>query len=111
MCDTFEILDHNSEGYIARCKVCRGFTLAFGTTLAVLDQSELDQLHHNVAEHLTSFRNRICPHTKSFLFRFSDDPSCRMVLTYEEMETLNNMLERAHLLCEAQNLIQQTGDA
>ncbi len=105
MCKPLEVLDHSTHGYLAYCPDCGGFTLAFGTTLAVMLEDDIRRMGEHVSTQLKAHRNAVCPNAKAFMFKPGTNSTCQMVLTYTEMEHLETMLNRGMLLYEAQSLL------
>lgn len=105
MCKQLEVLDHNKHGYVAYCPECEALTMAFGTTLVALFEDDVRFMQERISTELKTHRNRVCPRAKAFMFRLGADRTCQLVLTYSEMEALNELLNRSLLMLQALSVI------
>lgn len=94
MCDRMDILHHGVHGYVARCRSCDRFQIAFGTTLMTFDEEGLRELAMDVKDNRKVFRDRICIGEKAFLFD-AQAPSMRLLLCYAELERFDDLLSEA----------------
>ncbi len=100
-----EILESGKHGYVAQCSSCDAFTVAFGTTLTALFKEDIEFIQTRLGVEIETNENKVSPRAKAFLFRLSQDTTCQLVLTYDEMGFLYEMLTNALLVYEIRQLI------
>lgn len=110
MCDKLTILEHDSQGYLAYGPGYDVFTLVFGTSLVAMFEPEVRVMLSMVEELLEEHANRVCPNAKAFTVAVNDDRSMRLVLTYSEMQHLQELVSSGLIMHETQQILSGGAD-
>jgi len=103
MCE-FNQFYFSEEGYVAYCKNCKYFQLAFGSTLLTLTESDFNVLH-NLTEQLIVARNDYVDEEIKQVIIPTPYPGMNMLLTIKELRQLDIMLEEAENEMASQALL------
>ena len=106
MCN-HKILSHNSSGYIVLHPKCGHIQLAFGTTLFTLTKESYDNLVFQAREQYEFHQDNEFPNHKSIPL-FTETRTCSMVLSFNELKILMDMITEAKLMCEIEELLNKS---
>jgi len=102
---TKQILAHSKHGYIAVCKNCGNYQLSLGTTGMCLNYEEFMSFSEMVFEE-SKFPEEIeMQNLKSIQIPTLND-NIQVVLTYNELLHLKNILEEALVMIQVHNILE-----
>jgi len=104
MCTT-RILSRSTMGFINQCIDCRAIHLAFGTVVFRMSEEEFASFCSCVDDEAEQINDRINPATKSVQIGHPSQLGCSLVLSVSELLQLQEMIQKAHFLLTAYNLI------
>jgi hypothetical protein len=90
----YEILAHNTNGYIVFCLDCNNYQLGFGTTVLTLSGTELTQFRHKVYQLKTEANKNGTPDQKTIRVPLGV-ARIRMALTTGEASQLLLLIDEA----------------
>jgi hypothetical protein len=97
-------LHHNEHGYISWCKQCNHINIAFGTIVFAISPKQFEVFISQVNVDVQHYENRICCKEKSLMYN-TDSSNVNMVLCYNELLVLADLLNNASLIYEAQQIL------
>lgn len=93
MCD-FDTLYFGNDGYVARCKECERFQIAFGTSVLTLNQLEFEAMTRQINSKLIAAQNDISGCCKNILL-VTPSQYVQMCVTKDEALRFQKMMEDA----------------
>lgn len=99
------IIQRHAQGYVAQCIHCQRYYLAFGTTALTFTASQLRHFQASLSQQIRHWKGRIPPQEKGFFFD-TEASSVKIILCYQEMEAWCELLAKAMLLIQAEEMIQ-----
>ncbi|MFT5999297.1 MAG: hypothetical protein ACI81P_001755 [Neolewinella sp.] len=92
---------HNSiYGFLVHCPSCNRFQLAFGTFRITQDQEELQSFANLINRYVHRYQKRPKRSSRD-IFVESPYPGIGLLFSVDDLERLNDMLQRSFLLLEA----------
>jgi hypothetical protein len=96
---------HNSQhGFLVHCLACNRFQLAFGTFRLTQDQEEIQSFAHLVNRYAHHYRSRK-ERSKRDIFVDSPYAGIGLLFSVDDLDRLNDMLQRGFLLLEASDRV------
>ncbi len=94
----------NQNGYIGYCNCCQRILVAFGVVMFSMDYLNLMAWQQKIAFELRNFASHSCPNAKHFVVN-TDCENLRLVLTWREMNQLNDLISPGILLLQIEHWI------
>lgn len=100
-------LHHNKHGYVSWCAECQHMSVAFGNLMMALAPAQLEGFIRILSIDADSYKGKICIGEKAFVYN-SDSAHVKMVLNYKEVEQLLDLLNKAWLIHQVNELLFET---
>ncbi len=104
-----ELLHKSGDGYLFVCRCRRAFKLAFGTFAISIGKHQLCSLQKEVEFQLIHWKDRVHPGEKAFFFS-TDSPQVNLLMNYQDMQALHELISRGMLVMKAQDLVLASGE-
>lgn len=102
MCQ-LKMLSSSSDGYVAVCPDCKHCYVGFGVVQIVASENELRALAGIVRRDMVNGRDNICRLEKRYTYA-TDSSRVHMVLSYQEVESLQTLLDSALLRLDVRTI-------
>ena len=106
MC-THKMLTNGNYGYIVLCHNCNHFQIAFGTSLINLKPDHYNEFYLLAQEQHHYYQNNGFPNNKTIHLPIFT-PNSLMVLSFNELELLLEMFNKANLMLEVDAILNET---
>ncbi|PBQ33528.1 hypothetical protein CNR22_17670 [Sphingobacteriaceae bacterium] len=103
MCE-FQVITTNSFGCVVKCSHCEDIHLSFGNVLAVIDNSEFEQLKW-VVENLYIKKYREIVDSGEKMYLNTDSEKFALALNAHELHELNTLLQEASVMLEVYTIL------
>jgi hypothetical protein len=109
MCTT-RILASSKVGFINQCTDCESIRIAFGTTLMNLRVDEFKDICSQIYEDVQLINDQMNPNSKSIQISHPLHPEFSFVLSINELNQLNDLVQSANILLSAYNLLKDENE-
>jgi hypothetical protein len=100
----FELLNFSRHGFVGYEAARNKIQVGCGMVIVTLDRHEFFTWNRQIEQQLDTFRDKVCPCQKYFMFTTGND-QVKLMLSWSEMDELHDLLSPAILVLDARGLI------